>query len=81
MGETEKLPPLARALEDPLAGRVLEGKYEIVARLGQGGMSTVYRARRVTLGDEVAVKILLPKFVADKSLTERFRRELQASLG
>jgi tRNA A-37 threonylcarbamoyl transferase component Bud32/thiol-disulfide isomerase/thioredoxin len=79
MGKTEELPPLACALDDPLAGHTIDGKYEIVARLGQGGMSTVYRARRMALGDEVAIKILLPKFVADGSLIERFRREARAA--
>src|SRR3954462_13298535 len=50
---------------DPLVGRVLDGKYEIVAPLGTGGMGSVYRARRVLIGDEVAVKVLHTKFVND----------------
>src|ERR1041385_2570009 len=41
-----------------LVGRVLDGKYEIVAPLGSGGMGAVYRARRVHIGDEVAIKVL-----------------------
>ncbi|HKG13245.1 MAG TPA: zinc-ribbon domain-containing protein, partial [Pyrinomonadaceae bacterium] len=61
--------------EDPLLGRVLDGKYEIVAPLGVGGMGSVYRARRVLIGDEVAVKVLHTKFVNDDTLVERFRRE------
>src|SRR4051812_230632 len=59
---------------DPLVGRVLDGKYEIVAPLGAGGMGSVYRARRVLIGDEVAVKVLHTKFVGDETLVERFRR-------
>ncbi|MCA1591106.1 MAG: hypothetical protein LC754_00295, partial [Acidobacteria bacterium] len=35
---------------DPLVGRVLDGKYELVERLGEGGMGAVYRARRVHIG-------------------------------
>ncbi|MFL6281727.1 MAG: protein kinase domain-containing protein [Pyrinomonadaceae bacterium] len=65
--------------EDPLVGRVLDGKYEIIAPLGAGGMGSVYRARRVLIGDEVAVKVLHTKFVGDDTLVERFRREARAA--
>jgi serine/threonine protein kinase len=64
---------------DPLVGRVLDGKYEIIAPLGAGGMGSVYRARRVLIGDEVAVKVLHTKFVGDDTLVERFRREARAA--
>jgi serine/threonine-protein kinase len=64
---------------DPLVGRVLDGKYEIAAPLGAGGMGSVYRARRVLIGDEVAVKVLHTKFVGDDTLVERFRREARAA--
>ncbi len=64
---------------DPLVGQTLDGKYALLARLGEGGMGAVYRARRVHIGDEVAVKVLLRKFVADSGLVERFRREARAA--
>lgn len=64
---------------DPLIGRVLDDRYEIVGIIGEGGMGTVYRARRVALGDEVAVKILHQKFVKDAAAVERFRREARAA--
>src|ERR1700752_100974 len=64
---------------DPLIGQSIDGKYELLARLGEGGMSIVYRARRVHIGDEVAVKILLPKFVHDEAALARFRREARAA--
>jgi serine/threonine-protein kinase len=67
------------AVGDSLVGRVLDGKYEIVAPLGAGGMGMVYRARRVLIGDEVAVKVLHAKFVNDETLVERFRREARAA--
>ena len=69
----------ARGGGDPFEGRVLDGKYEIVAPLGSGGMGAVYRARRVLIGDEVAVKVLHSKFVDDEKLVERFRREARAA--
>ncbi len=61
------------------AGRVLDGKYELLARLGEGGMGTVYRARRLHIGDEVAVKVLHPKYVSDADAVERFRREARSA--
>ncbi|HYE13559.1 MAG TPA: serine/threonine-protein kinase, partial [Pyrinomonadaceae bacterium] len=64
---------------DALLGRVLDGKYEITGRLGAGGMGAVYRARRVHIGDEVAVKVLHTRFVGDETLLERFRREARAA--
>ncbi len=64
---------------DPMIGRVLEAKYEILAKLGEGGMGTVYRARRVRIGDEVAVKVLHASAFADTAAVERFRREARAA--
>ncbi|HEX8291634.1 MAG TPA: protein kinase [Pyrinomonadaceae bacterium] len=74
-------PPTAGpgAAGDMLAGRVLDGKYEIVAPLGSGGMGAVYRARRVLIGDEVAVKVLHSRLTGDEKLVERFRREARAA--
>ncbi|GAC1400374.1 MAG: hypothetical protein NVSMB56_15450 [Pyrinomonadaceae bacterium] len=66
-------------LNDPLVNHTLDGKYELTGRLGEGGMGAVYRARRVHIGDEVAVKVLHPKFVDDESSMERFRREARAA--
>jgi serine/threonine-protein kinase len=64
---------------DPLIGQTLDSKYELCDRLGEGGMGAVYRGRRVHIGDEVAVKVLLQKFVADAGSIERFRREARAA--
>jgi len=64
---------------DPLVGQILDSKYELTKRLGQGGMGAVYRARRKHIGDEVAIKVLLDKFVAGQEATERFRREARAA--
>jgi serine/threonine protein kinase len=64
---------------DPNIGRVLEGKYELLSQLGSGGMGAVYRARRVLIGDEVAVKVLHGEYVKEPSALERFRREARAA--
>ena len=73
------LPTVRLVNPDPLIGHKIDGKYELVARLGEGGMSIVYRARRVHIGDDVAVKILTGKFVKDDAALARFRREARAA--
>ena len=63
---------------DPFLGSILARKYRIEAKLGAGGMGAVYRATRVELGDEVAVKILHAE-QNDPKAAARFRREAQAA--
>lgn len=64
---------------DSLIGRVLDSKYELLAKLGEGGMGAVYRARRVHLAGEVAIKVLHKKYVVEAGAVERFRREARAA--
>src|SRR5215213_2350461 len=73
------LPTVRLVNPDPLIGHVIDGKYKLLARLGEGGMSVVYRARRVHIGDDVAVKILTDKYVKDDAALARFRREARAA--
>jgi predicted Ser/Thr protein kinase len=73
------LPTIQLVRPDPRIGHKIEGKYELMAKLGEGGMSVVYRARRVHIGDDVAVKILTGKFVKDDAALARFRREARAA--
>ncbi|HSE16583.1 MAG TPA: protein kinase [Pyrinomonadaceae bacterium] len=63
---------------EALDGRIIEGKYHIKAKLGAGGMGTVYRATRLLIGDEVAIKILHPG-LTDPIAADRFQREAQAA--
>ena len=53
------------------------GAYEIVAKLGEGGMGEVYRARDTKLHRDVAIKILPAVFAADAERLARFQREAQ----
>jgi serine/threonine protein kinase len=66
-------------MRDPLAGRVLDEKYRLDERLGEGGMGTVYRATHLLIDRPVAVKVLHPRFVEDEAAQERFRREARAA--
>ncbi|MCW8132753.1 MAG: protein kinase [Planctomycetota bacterium] len=52
--------------------------YEIIEKVGQGGMGAVFKARQVSLDRIVALKILSPKLAADKSFCERFVKEARA---
>src|SRR6516162_2217778 len=60
------------------AGTILDGRYEIVEPIAEGGMGAVFRARRLLLGDEVALKIVRSEFAGDLSARERFLRESRA---
>lgn len=59
---------------------VLEGKYHLESRVGQGGMGVVYKARHAYLKTQHAIKIILPDLVGnDPELVTRFRQEALAS--
>lgn len=60
-------------------GKTYGGRYEVIEKVGQGGMAEVYRARDDLLGREVAVKVLAERLSNDRSFVERFRREAQAA--
>jgi len=60
---------------DPLLGRTLDGRFQIIERIGAGGMGVVYRATQLSIGREVAVKVLAGEIGADGERARRFRRE------
>src|SRR4030081_258243 len=61
-----------------LLGTTLNGRYRLEARIGAGGMSTVYRALDETLQRQVAIKLLNRAVSPDSAQLERFRREARA---
>lgn len=70
---------MKEATQDPLIGRTIAGKYRIEARIGQGGMGRVYRARHIVTGKVVALKVLLEDLAAYPSFVERFLHEARAA--
>jgi len=65
-------------MTDPLVGTVV-AHYEVLAKLGGGGMGVVYTARDARLGRLVALKFLPPQWSHDDSAKQRFLREAQAA--
>src|SRR5215203_110565 len=59
---------------DGLLGLVLDDKYRLDERLGEGGMGAVNRATHLLIERPVAVKVLSSRLVTDESARERFRR-------
>jgi eukaryotic-like serine/threonine-protein kinase len=65
--------------KDPFLGReILDGQFQIVQKIGTGGMGSVYKALQPAMNRTVAIKILHPKLAGRKDLTSRFRREARA---
>ncbi len=70
-------PEVFRAILLTMIGRVV-GSYEILERIGEGGMGTVYRAVDRMLEREVALKAIRPDLMAQSQILERFRSEARA---
>ena len=60
---------------------MVDGRYQVVSRLGAGGMADVFLAEDQQLGRKVALKLLHRRFAEDPGFVERFRREAQAAAG
>ncbi len=64
-----------------LIGKLLDNRYEILEKVGNGGMAMVYKAKDQLLNRYVAVKILRDEFTTDSEFIKRFRTEAQSAAG
>ena len=62
-----------------LEGKLLGNRYEMIEKIGNGGMSTVYKATDKVLKRHVAVKILRDEFTTDEEFIRRFETEAQSA--
>src|SRR5216110_3552712 len=76
-GVRTPLPPGKSGLDraSTLSNQILDARYQVMKKLGEGGMSYVYLAREINSGETVAIKVLSPRLASDKSSVERLRRE------
>lgn len=65
--------------DDPLIGELVAGRYKVLAKMGEGGMGTVYLAEHVAIEKRLALKVLLPGYARKADLKERFLREARAA--
>ena len=68
-------PPGEAPAQASMAGRVLDERYRIERKVGEGGMSFVYLAQDTKTNERVAIKILSPALAADRNSLKRLRRE------
>ena len=62
-----------------LEGRLLGNRYELINKIGNGGMAKVYKAKDQVLNRYVAVKILRDEFTTDQEFIKRFEAEAQSA--
>jgi len=75
---------VAQVTADSLIGRLVDGRYQIVARVARGGMATVYRAHDTRLNREIALKVMHPHLAEGDqaaSFRQRFEREARSAAG
>ena len=65
----------------PTAGTFVADRYEIIGKIGSGGMTDVYKARDHILGRNVAIKVLKQEFSEDVNFVMKFRTEAQSAAG
>ncbi|HEU4614332.1 MAG TPA: serine/threonine-protein kinase, partial [Kofleriaceae bacterium] len=64
---------------DPLLGTTIAGRYQMIRKLGEGGMGSVYLAMHTILEKQVALKVLHGEFARKPDLVERFMQEAKAA--
>ena len=62
-----------------LVGKIIGNRYEILEKIGVGGMATVYKAKCHVLNRYVAIKVLKDEFTTDEEFIRRFNTEAQSA--
>src|ERR1035438_9737372 len=65
-------------LQEPFSwkeGKVVRGKYGLIAKVGQGGMGSVYKALHIAFGELRALKVIAPELLSDELFVKRFKHE------
>ncbi len=70
---------VSSAAADALVGQLLDGRYQVLEHIADGGMATVYLALDTRLDREVALKVMRPHLVHDETFVSRFRREARSA--
>ena len=60
-------------------GTLIRNKYRILAKIGQGGMGTMYKAQHLGLDEVMALKVMASNLLGDPSFAKRFRQEARAA--
>ncbi len=69
------LTPTSDTLSGPLSGKIIDGRYRIVEKIGEGGMGSVFKVEHVRMEKILALKVLRPDTARDKGILSRFRQE------
>jgi serine/threonine-protein kinase len=64
--------------QDPFVGKVIDGRYEIQQRVGEGGMGVVYKSRQISIDRIIALKMLNQQMAGDPQWVQRFYNEAKA---
>jgi formylglycine-generating enzyme required for sulfatase activity/serine/threonine protein kinase len=75
----QQAPPIRARLLRPYSGMLLDKKYRLISKLGEGGMGSVYRAQRLFMNDLVAIKFMRPEVMADSDIRQRFYQEAKVA--
>ncbi len=81
MDEDDPRAPVDRPVPDPddIVGQTIDGRYQVLSRIGAGGMGFVFEARHAQLGQTLVLKTLRPELLSSATITERFVREAQSA--
>ena len=69
----------AAGAPDPMVGQIIDGRYKVTRRLGEGGMGEVYAAEHVHIEKRVAIKLLRSEILANQEAVSRFRQEARSA--